>query len=62
MTPKIELHPTRSLGLIRSLGFSLLVAAVVLAGAEGLLRAAGYQGSGDRTTTWFSEHILRLPL
>ena len=52
----------RSLSLLQRVLFSLVALVGVLGLAEGTLRVTGVEGAPDRTTTWFSDHILRPPL
>ncbi len=52
----------RELTTGRKVAFALIAALLLLGGAEGLLRAVGVEASPNRTTTWFSDHILLPPL
>jgi tetratricopeptide (TPR) repeat protein len=52
----------RSTGLPRRLAYSALATLLALLSLELALRVAGIRGEPDRTTTWFSDHILRPPL
>ncbi len=55
-------RPRRELTLRRKILFAGVATLVMLGALELLLRIAGVGPSPDRTTTWFSDHILLPPL
>jgi tetratricopeptide (TPR) repeat protein len=61
-TPQRDRRPRRELTLGRRIAFAAIATVLLLGVAELGLRIVGVGPSPDRTTTWFSDHILLPPL
>jgi len=57
----VDQRGRHALSLRRRLLFAALATLALFAALEGALRVAGVEPAPSRTTTWFADHILRLP-